>query len=343
MMDRFNLFNIKIIQYRCLGLERNIRDIMCVSALIVSTLVYSTSVLSNDFLEHTYVGIQGAYQIIDDGNYHDEIPDNDLAGLFLGYKVTNNLSVNLGYQYWGNIKNNDHDLDFDVINAAIRYDYYINSSVGLFGQVGTAYAIVDDAKNSNENYNSLSPLAEVGVSYWFTEKLSLGLSYQYLNGVGDRDKLDMDISSFNLSLIYNFKNGYKNNILLVKKSAKEIPAIQQLPAIIPLKGAVHFDFGSAKLQPKEKGNVKNLVDKISLCGYCEFNVTAYTDNIGTKEYNKRLSQQRANAIKKQLILLGINENSIIAEGLGESNPIASNDTEQGRAKNRRVELRVLSE
>jgi outer membrane protein OmpA-like peptidoglycan-associated protein len=67
----------------------------------------------------------------------------------------------------------------------------------------------------------------------------------------------------------------------------------------------------------------------------------HTDTVGSAEYNQKLSERRADAVRRYLINGGIMPERIRTEGFGESKPVASNDTDEGRAQNRRVELRVL--
>jgi len=64
----------------------------------------------------------------------------------------------------------------------------------------------------------------------------------------------------------------------------------------------------------------------------------HTDSIGTEEYNMGLSQRRADAVRNAMIKLGVAPERLVARGYGESKPIATNSTEEGRAENRRVEL-----
>ena len=71
-------------------------------------------------------------------------------------------------------------------------------------------------------------------------------------------------------------------------------------------------------------------------------ITGHTDAVGSEEANQRLSEGRANAVRDELIKRGIDPTRIEAEGKGENEPIADNATEEGRAKNRRVEFTIIS-
>ncbi|WP_462254733.1 OmpA family protein [Ferruginibacter sp.] len=67
----------------------------------------------------------------------------------------------------------------------------------------------------------------------------------------------------------------------------------------------------------------------------------YTDNVGTPEKNLKLSQDRANTVRAYLLMKGIDPTRVTAKGYGMSNPVASNKTEEGRAQNRRTEVKIL--
>ena len=71
-------------------------------------------------------------------------------------------------------------------------------------------------------------------------------------------------------------------------------------------------------------------------------ITGHTDNVGTDEFNQKLSEGRANSVKKELIRRGVDPDRIETEGKGESEPVATNDTEEGRQLNRRVEFTITS-
>jgi len=73
----------------------------------------------------------------------------------------------------------------------------------------------------------------------------------------------------------------------------------------------------------------------------ENGICDYTDNVGSEESNKLLSENRAKAVKDYLITKGISADRITAIGYGELSPVADNDSEEGRAVNRRVEFKVI--
>ena len=72
-------------------------------------------------------------------------------------------------------------------------------------------------------------------------------------------------------------------------------------------------------------------------------VEGYTDSVGGDEYNRKLSERRARAALDYLVSQGVSSDSIVSRGLGKTSPVESNDTPQGRQKNRRVEMVVSGE
>jgi OmpA-OmpF porin, OOP family len=105
--------------------------------------------------------------------------------------------------------------------------------------------------------------------------------------------------------------------------------------------AVDFEFNSAQLT----GPAQQTLDEVAaaLASQPELNVEiqGYTDSTGAAAYNLRLSQRRAEAVKAYLISKGVN-GSLTAKGYGKASPIATNDTTEGRAQNRRVEFQVTN-
>ncbi len=105
---------------------------------------------------------------------------------------------------------------------------------------------------------------------------------------------------------------------------------------------VFFDFNASDLKGSSYPELDRSVKLMKAVPTMQVEIAGYTDSIGTAEYNRQLSEYRANAVRDYLIRNGIAKNRIQAHGYGEDSPIADNGTEAGRAENRRVEFVVLS-
>lgn len=105
---------------------------------------------------------------------------------------------------------------------------------------------------------------------------------------------------------------------------------------------VNFAFNSADLTSSAKSNLEKLADVLKNNPDTNINIYGHTDSKGSDAYNLTLSEKRANAVVSYLNSLGVSKNRLISKGLGESEPIATNETDEGRAKNRRVEFAITA-
>ena len=110
------------------------------------------------------------------------------------------------------------------------------------------------------------------------------------------------------------------------------------PAMTLVLEGVNFDFDKAVIRPQDYAKLDQDVDALKAWGDVDVEVAGHTCSIGTEEYNLGLSQRRAEAVRNYLVSKGVSADRLIARGYGESRPVASNATREGRAQNRRVEL-----
>ncbi|HNP18238.1 MAG TPA: OmpA family protein [Fulvivirga sp.] len=104
---------------------------------------------------------------------------------------------------------------------------------------------------------------------------------------------------------------------------------------------IYFNFDKATFKDESYNELNKLESMMSQNTGMQIEISGHTDNIGSKAYNKNLSQRRANAVKDYLVKKGVDARRIIAVGYGEERPLASNDDEkEGRELNRRVEFKV---
>lgn len=107
-------------------------------------------------------------------------------------------------------------------------------------------------------------------------------------------------------------------------------------------GNIFFEKNSDKLSLMSKPELERIVRLMQGSPNLRIKVTGHTDDVGSDEYNLILSEKRARSVIDYLVTLGVSENRMSHVGLGESYPIASNDTEEGRKANRRIDLEIIA-
>ena len=103
-----------------------------------------------------------------------------------------------------------------------------------------------------------------------------------------------------------------------------------------------FDVNKSDLRPQAKTNIESLARILNKYADTNILVEGDTDNTGSEEYNQRLSERRAQSVANHLMGQGVPSSRISTVGMGESNAVASNDTEYGRQQNRRVEVAIFA-
>jgi len=130
------------------------------------------------------------------------------------------------------------------------------------------------------------------------------------------------------------------------KQAKELAAAgaetrrTEEGIVVNMKGDILFDTAKSTLKPAAVDQIGQVGAVLAKYQDDKIIVIGHTDNVGNDAYNQTLSENRAKAVKVQLITSGVPAENITVEGMGESSPAASNDTAEGRAQNRRVELKI---
>jgi len=221
-------------------------------------------------------------------------------------------------------------------------------------------------KSPGETYPILHIEGQAGVFSGLAGSATSGTAFGFSTGGG----LDVRISSdflFGLFARYNWADqrvtgggGNRDNIQyataglgLTYNAAPPAPpppapvvALAPPPLAAPppkkrivLRG-VQFDFNKATIRADAQPVLDEAIATLQQEGGVAVIAEGYTDDIGSDAYNERLSLQRANAVRDYLTRGGIAADRISVEGFGESHPVASNATADGRAQNRRVELRV---
>lgn len=106
--------------------------------------------------------------------------------------------------------------------------------------------------------------------------------------------------------------------------------------------SIHFDTGSDHIAADSFGLLFDLANTARACPSAKLIVGGHTDNVGEPAMNKRLSKLRAASVKRHLAGLGVYKHRLLARGYGDARPVAPNATEEGRAKNRRIEFALMN-
>ncbi len=112
--------------------------------------------------------------------------------------------------------------------------------------------------------------------------------------------------------------------------------------VINFKEKILFGFDRSDLNTSAQTNLTKLVEVLQKYPDTDIEIIGHTDSKGTDAYNQALSERRANAVASYLRSQGISNTRLTAKGMGKNDPIATNDTEEGRAQNRRVEFVITA-
>lgn len=132
------------------------------------------------------------------------------------------------------------------------------------------------------------------------------------------------------------KNGYRDD----DGCADDLVMEEKKPIILH---GVNFESGSDVIREESLPILDEVAKSLIAWPNTKVEIQGHTDNVGSEEFNLDLSKRRAISLGKYLVSRGVNRENLIAEGYGETRPIATNDTPEGRAENRRVELKSLND
>jgi OOP family OmpA-OmpF porin len=140
---------------------------------------------------------------------------------------------------------------------------------------------------------------------------------------------------------YNAATGYRLTVLESGEMAQEVTANDMLEALNKdgyMALYINFDTGKSDIKPESEPIIEQIVTLLKNNLSLKLSVEGHTDNVGNPQSNKTLSEQRAKAVVMAVASQGIDAGRLSAVGWGQEKPIADNRSEEGRAKNRRVEI-----
>ncbi|WP_373953913.1 OmpA family protein [Vibrio pomeroyi] len=332
--------------------------LVCI-ALISSATAYAESNQSDVF-----VGLQSGYNFTDEVKDVDQMEGNWLLGIYGGYQWNKNWSIDLGYQYWDTFEANNKatDIDTKIIHSGIRYDWMLSDEWSLFGKIGAAYYDLNNKERRSgieQTDTGISPLGEVGLAYNISKHWQINTSYQYVHEVGDNSS---SIGLFNnhsalLGIKYRFGLGneassdmlssqekieVKEPVVVESKTVEkfnEVNNINKVPLALPTEVNIDsFAVSDYKLSKVQASKIEKIIQLMKQRQELQVIIVGHADNEGSETLNKQLAGKRANSVVQHLEDAQISRDRMNVFSDGETNPIADNNTNAGRAKNRRVNI-----
>jgi len=311
------------------------RKITCLLALI-ATVSWTGVQAQSESQErpeqgHPYVGI-GATSLGLDGDRVPGVPTSSpghspkTGSLILGYQFNDRWAADLSFGT--DLSNN---VDTDVL-AVDGYRFFGSSAWRPYLSAGLSHFSVDDATDSDTQQVQ----AGVGISGALNRNLELRVGYQSHWAVSGDSYQD---NAFGAALHWHFRKPAPVMVARVEPPAapqpEPAPAEREVVETIELQ--VQFDFDKSTIQSHFEPQFRELAQALEESPDKTITIEGHTCWIGTEDYNQRLSERRANAVKTKLIEdYGIAPVRLDAVGYGESRPIADNTTQAGRERNRRA-------
>lgn len=305
-------------------------------ALAVAT-VLAGSVMSNVALADTYISGKLGYNALKDACHLDAPCDDDsfAAGMNLGYNFNEYVAAEYGVDYLGNFTanfdkagKNTVDGDLWALTLAPKFNLPLNDSWNLFAKVGAAYMMAGDEKD-------FVPTGSLGAEYQINYNWSLRAEYQRYQDMSDDIIDDMDSDFFGIG--FNYKFG--SEPVVQEEVVETRPVTRIVEHEYPAQNAtVQFGLESAELQDASAFN--GAVELMNTYPQAQVEINGYSDTTGSEAYNQQLTEKRAQAVADHFQAEGIAADRMTVKGMGEANPVASNETREGREQNRRVEVVV---
>jgi OmpA-OmpF porin, OOP family len=287
--------------------------------------------------------------------------------LFGGYQFNKNFALEAGYFDLGKFGFTANTVPAGTLSGNIKLQGLNFDAVGMlpladkfsvFGRLGLNYAQAKDnftstgavavPTNPNPSKNATNYEAGVGVQYDFTESLGMRVEaerYRIDDAVGNKG----DINMYSLGLIYRFGQNKPAPAPEAATPPPPPPVVEAEPVLVIVPVIVktqqycsildiQFEIKQSEMQREEKEKLGVVGTFMKKYPDTTAVIEGHTDNVGTREYNQKLSQQRADSVVSYLVdTFHIDPSRLKAVGYGEMHPIADNSTMEGRQANRRID------
>ncbi len=263
--------------------------------------------------------------------------NGQLYGGGLSYFLTDDVSLGLSYGEYHDIRGDNSLGNKNVKGSLTSLDAYYHFAepgdlIRPYISTGVAHQSISNTDRSGRNRDTILNLG-VGAKLYFTDNFYARAGVDGMYGLGNHQ------AEYMLAGAIGFNFGGTKKVEPVPAPVIVEPAPQ--PEIVRVQLDVKFDFDKATIREGSYEDIRQVADFMKQFPQTTTVVEGHTDSIGTEAYNQGLSERRANAVRDALVEnYGVEGNRVQAVGYGEDRPIADNDSQEGRAINRRVDATV---
>lgn len=262
---------------------------------------------------HFYTGLSAGYFNAGSNDFTGQ-DDESTAGLQLGYHFNQDWSIEANHNE--GIGTNDPHTRVAGLTGAYRL---LGEETQLLG-----LAAIQNINNPDDSQDVDFALG-AALSHYFTDNIEARVSV--LGGVTN------DYVASNLSLNYHFGSHAEKDV--------EPEPEKVAPAVVMTKTLhAHFSTDKSIVRADDRVEIVSVAESMKQNPGSTATIVGHTDSTASEEYNQALSERRAEAVKNVMVEEGVNPEAIETSGRGELDPVAENDTAEGRQENRRIEAVV---
>lgn len=272
-------------------------------------------------------------------------PGDRIAPLFKDMKSYLPEKFTVEFDFWvdksESLRTNAYQIEFQDKEKNMTQNINFNVSDGETGELKWYYAV--GSGGEREQRDGGDDNVAIQRSAWNHLAISFNKRAMkiYVNGtrianIPNTYKPDNFHVSFDCWGGWTMNNSAMKNIVVAKGAVPLYDRMMNEGKFITY--GITFDVNKAAIKPESMGEINRIVSLMNENPTLKFSVEGHTDATGNAANNQKLSEQRAQAIVDKLVELGIKKDRLSAVGKGQTSPLADNGTEEGRAKNRRVEF-----
>jgi len=341
--------------------------------LLIPALLLGTAVIAQEY-NYEITPVIGT--MIPEGNLN--LDNQFLSGVELQYNGFDSIiKPELSLLYTKDADYKDSNIDTDIYRIALNgvYEYKSNSFFTPLAKVGVGYETLQN--NFADNRDSVFFDAGVGAKVALMENVALKLEAIYMLK-NNNARMDSNLA---LLAGLNFAFGEKAQPVAPEPVAAPAPKPTPAPVVVaapapkPVDGdndkdgvlnsvdkcpktpaghkvdsegctklvtlRINFETASYKVDSASMPEVKEFADFLKDMPSYDAKIVGHTDSVGSDKDNQKLSENRANSVKTLIVKEGVDTKRITTEGKGEKSPVATNDTKEGKAQNRRIEAELI--